>query len=262
MVYVAGMDIGAIAVKTMIVDENGIISTSVFETGASPMNTATESLQAALELGGIKYGDLSYIVTTGHGRAKIRYANAQKSEISAIAKGARIVNPTAKVIADVGGQGIRVIRLSEDGSVEKFLNNDKCSSGTGCFLDSMAMALKVGVEDLGELSRKSLSPSCMSTKCTIFAESEVVSLVARGTSREDIIAGLHQSVAQKVQSLIRAIGGNGKVMICGGVVRNHGVIHEMEKIMDSGLTIAPHPQLITALGAAMYGLEMVGRPAQ
>jgi predicted CoA-substrate-specific enzyme activase len=258
MVYVIGMDIGAISVKSILVNEKGIIATSIFETGVSPKRTAVNSLQAVLEIARIGYKDVSRIVTTGHGRNKVTFSNLTKSEISCIAKGVRTVQPESSMIADVGGQGIRVIKMGPDGSIEKFLNNDKCSAGTGCFLDSMAIALKVGIEDMGELSKKSVSPSCMSTKCTIFAESEVVSLVARGTSREDIIAGLHQSVAQKVQGLVKAIGGKGTIAFCGGVARNSGVIVEMRKALGPEMKIPPHPQLMTALGAAMFGLESIG----
>ena len=262
MTLVAGMDIGAIAVKTIIINEEGIVSASIFETGVSPRKTATASLQAALEQADLKYEDLSYIVTTGHGRNKIPYSNMAKSEISAMAKGARIADPGARIIADVGGQGIRVIRLAQDGTVEKFLNNDKCSAGTGCFLDTMAIALGVGLEDLGDLSKMSNSPSCMSTKCTIFAESEVVSLVARGTSKEDIIAGLHQSVAQKVKGLVKALGEENHLMFCGGVARNSGVLDEMKRNFGEGMRIPRYPQLITALGAAAYGLDAVKGAAQ
>jgi predicted CoA-substrate-specific enzyme activase len=258
MVFVVGMDIGAISVKSILVNDNGIIATSVFETGVSPKKTAVNSLQAVLELAGVEYKDLSRIVTTGHGRNKVTFSDLTKSEISCTAKGVITAQPGTSVIADVGGQGIRVIKMAPDGSIEKFLNNDKCSSGTGCFLDSMAIALKVGIEDMGELSKKSLSPSCLSTKCTIFAESEVVSLVARGTSREDIIAGLHQSVAQKVKGLVKAIGGGGNIAFCGGVARNNGVVMEMRKALGNGMKIPPHPQLMTALGAAMFGLESIG----
>jgi predicted CoA-substrate-specific enzyme activase len=257
MTCVVGMDIGAISVKTMLVNDTSVMASSIFETGVSPKSTAVESLQAVLEMAGTGYKDISRIVTTGHGRNKVTFSNMKKSEISCIAKGARMVVPGVSVVADVGGQGIRVIRVGNDGTVEKFLNNDKCSAGTGCFLDSMAIALKVGVEDLGELSRKSISPSCMSTKCTIFAESEVVSLVARGTSREDIIAGLHQSVAQKVQGLVKAVGGDDRVLFCGGVARNTGVVEEMRRTLGPGLQVPPHPHLLTALGAALYGLEAV-----
>ena len=261
MVYVVGMDIGAIAVKTMVVNEKGVLSTSVFETGVSPKRTAMDSLQAALELAGIEFKDVNMVVTTGHGRSKVPFSNLTRSEITCIAKGVRAVDSSARIVIDVGGQGIRVIRIADDGSVEKFLNNDKCSSGTGCFLDNMAMALKVGIEDLGELSSRSGSPSCLSTKCTIFAESEVVSLIARGTSREDIIAGLHQSVAQKVQGLVKAIGGNGEAIFCGGVARNGGVVAEMRKVLGNGMKVIPHPQLMGALGAAIFGLETIGGAA-
>ncbi|MGA1849005.1 MAG: acyl-CoA dehydratase activase [Thermoplasmatota archaeon] len=262
MTCVVGMDIGAISVKTILINGTGVMASSIFETGVSPKRTAVESLQAALEIAGMDYGKVSKIVTTGHGRNKVSFSNMKKSEVSCIAKGARMVAPEASVIIDVGGQGIRVIRVANDGAVEKFLNNDKCSAGTGCFLDSMAVALKVGIEDLGELSKRSVSPSCMSTKCTIFAESEVVSLVARGTSREDIIAGLHQSVAQKVQGLVKAVGGNGGLIFCGGVARNTGVVEEMKKTLGTDLRIPPHPQLLAALGAALFGLESIGSGAQ
>jgi predicted CoA-substrate-specific enzyme activase len=143
-------------------------------------------------------------------------------------------------------------------SVDKFLNNDKCSAGTGCFLDSMAIALGVGLHDLGDLSKLSSAPCAMSTKCTIFAESEVVSLVARGTSKEDIIAGLHQSVAQKVKGLVRAMGDTEEILLCGGVARNNGVLEEMKNTFGDKWRIANSPQLVTALGAAVYGLEAVG----
>jgi predicted CoA-substrate-specific enzyme activase len=262
MTFIAGMDIGTISIKTMIISPERVISTSVFEAGASPRKTAVDSMQAALESAGIEYRDLSMIVTTGHGRNKIPFSNMTRSEISAIAKGARRIDPKIRIVADIGGQGIRVIRLAEDGNVENFLNNDKCSSGTGCFLDSMAIALKIGIEDMGELSGRSQNPSCLSTKCTIFAESEVVSLVARGTSREDIIAGLNQSVAQKVHGLVKSIGSSGKVMVCGGVVRNEGVLRELRKIFKTDMIVAPRPQLITVLGAAVYGLESLGGEAK
>ena len=258
MVIAAGMDIGAITVKTMIVDDGGIRSTSIFETGVSPLKTATESLQSALEIASLSYKDLSCIVTTGHGRNKVPFSNLTRSEISSIARGARVVDPEPKILIDLGGQGIRVIKLEDDGSVDKFVNNDKCSAGTGCFLDTLAVALGVRLDELGELSKMSSSPSCMSTKCTIFAESEMVSPVARGTSKEDIIAGLHQSVAQKVEGLVKAIGPEGNILFCGGVARNSGVAEEMRKVFGNRLRIPQYPQLVTVLGAAIYGLEFRG----
>ncbi len=256
--YIAGMDIGAITIKTVIVNEKGVVGSTIFESGVSPKRSATQSLQAALELAGIEYDKLDLIVTTGHGRNAIPFSSMAKSEISAMAKGAQLVSKDIKVVADVGGQGIRVMRLHDDGSVDKFLTNDKCSAGTGGFLDTMAIALGVKLGDLGDLSKMSCSPSCMSTKCTIFAESEVVSLVARGTSKEDIIAGLHQAVAQKVNGLVTGLSRDGKVLFCGGVARNEGVIKEMETVFGERLEVPPYPQLITAMGAAAYGLENMG----
>lgn len=258
MVYIAGIDVGAISVKVLVISEEGVRSSAIYETGVSPKKTVAAALGAGLSSAGIQYSDLSMIVTTGHGRNKIPFSNMTKSEISSIARGARILSPGVSLVVDIGGQGIRAIKLGEDGVVDKFLNNDKCSAGTGCFLDSMAVALGVELSDLGDLSKNSASPSCMSTKCTIFAESEVVSLVARGTSKEDIIAGLHQAVAQKVSGLLRGLASEDKVLFCGGVARNSGVVTEMKKVLGDRLMIPQHPQLVTALGAAIYGLEMKG----
>jgi len=201
--YIAGIDVGSTTTKSVIMDGNRIVSGSVVESGMFPKKAAIKSLDAALGLGNIEYEDLGKVASTGHARKVVDFANDQKPEITATAVGARWIRPDTKIVIDIGGQGIRICKLAPDGTVEKFVTNDKCSAGTGCFLDTLAMALEVGLEDLGDLSQQAKTVCNMTTKCTIFAESEMVSLVARGTPKEDIIAGLHDSVAKKVSAMIK-----------------------------------------------------------
>ncbi|MCK5560596.1 MAG: hypothetical protein KAJ51_08390, partial [Thermoplasmata archaeon] len=211
--------------------------------------------------------DLDYIVATGHGRRIIDFANTAKPEIMAVAKGAKSLHKATRLVIEIGGQGIRIIAMNKDGTVDNFSTNDKCSAGTGCFLDTMAFALGVELKDLGNLSETSTKPENVSTKCTIFAESEVVSLVARGKHKEDIIAGLHESVAKKVTTmakpyLTKILGAGSKspspqgpngaaVFFAGGVAQNPGVRAALEKTLGTKVYTPKNPQIITALGAAL-----------
>jgi predicted CoA-substrate-specific enzyme activase len=255
--YVAGLDVGAISVKAVILGDEGVVQAVVCETGISPRSSARSCLSTALEMAGIAHTDLARIVSTGHGRKAAGITEHTTSEITAVSRAAFSLSPGIPIVVDVGGQGIRVMRLSKTGGVEKFINNDKCSAGTGCFLDAIAGAMSVPLDDLGRLSDMSKSPSCMSTTCTIFAESEVISLIARGSRKEDIIAGLHRSVALKVANLVRSIG-EGDVLVSGGVARNPGVVRALGESLGDGMKVAKHPHLFTAVGAAILAYESEG----
>ncbi len=262
---VAGVDSGAIATKAVVIDKNKILGSNTLDTGLDPRRVAATVLENALKKSNLKYEDLDYIVATGHGRRTIEFANIAKPEIMACAKGARTLHKATRLVIEIGGQGIRIIALNKDGTVDNFSTNDKCSAGTGCFLDTMAFALGVELKDLGDLSKTSNNPENVSTKCTIFAESEVVSLVARGKSKEDIIAGLHESVAKKVTSMAKplmpkTIGTTGNlgakangamVFFAGGVAQNMGVRTALEKALGVKVFTPKNPQIVTALGAAL-----------
>jgi predicted CoA-substrate-specific enzyme activase len=262
---VAGVDSGSIATKTVIIEDKKILASNTMDTGLYPRRVAATTLENALKKASKKYEDLDYIVATGHGRRIIEFANTAKPEIMAVAKGAITLHKSTRLVIEIGGQSIRVIAMNEDGTVDNFSTNDKCSAGTGCFLDTMAFALGVELKDLGDLSATSQKPENVSTKCTIFAESEVVSLVARGKSKEDIIAGLHESVAKKVTSMVKPMlqktvgninaqsdSANGaKVFFAGGVAQNEGVKKALEKTLGLKLYIPKNPQTVTALGAAL-----------
>jgi predicted CoA-substrate-specific enzyme activase len=247
---VAGIDVGSTTTKTVIMEGDRILSASLIESGTAFNKAARSGLDTALELGKLQFKDLNKISSTGHGRKNVDFANEEKAEIMATAKGAVWLKPGTRLVIDIGGQGIRAILLEPNGNVEKFVTNDKCSAGTGCFLDTLAFALEVGLEDLGDLSAKAKTVCNMSTTCTIFAESEMVSLVARGTPKEDIIAGLHESVAKKVAIMVKGFKINENLLLCGGVARNSGVVAALRSKFPD-LYVPKRPQLVTALGAAL-----------
>lgn len=250
-----GIDVGAIYTKTVILNNGQFVGWNIVETGLHPRQTAVTSLMESLKMSNLKYNQLNHIVSTGHGRKVVDFATMVKTEIMACAKGARQILPTTRIILDLGGQGIRIILLDTNGTVENFVTNDKCSSGTGCFLDAMAFALGVELKELGQLAENSQTGETISTKCTIFAESEVISLVARGKKMEDIVKGLHESVAKKVTSLTKpllpsSLGPN-SIFLAGGVSKNKGVVEALTKSLNMQLFVPNDPQVITAYGAAL-----------
>ncbi len=257
--YAVGIDVGSLTTKTVILNGGRMLAYDVRETGLFPRDAAADSLEECLNGCNISYGDLGYIVATGNGRNSLEFCNTTKSEIMCFAKGAGCLNPKTGIIIDAGSQGIRVIALDEHGGVDNFSTNDKCSAGTGCFLDAMAYALEVGLDDLGELSQCSEKPTQMSTKCTIFAESEVVSLVARGRKKEDIIAGLNRSVAKKVFGMVKRYTIRGVITFAGGVARNSGVRRALEEELGITVFVPGEPQIVGALGAALFAPSREGR---
>jgi len=195
--------------------------------------------------------ELAAVVATGNGRRAIPFATRDMTEIMAFARGARQLLPATRTAIDLGGQGIRVIALSDQGTVVKFLTNDKCSTGTGCFLEVMAAALDTRTEELGRLALASRVHHNISNTCTVFAESEVVSLVARGKSKEDIIAGLLDAMAAKVRTMVNQVGLKREVLFGGGVARNIGAVRALEAALGVQLRVPENPELVGALGAAV-----------
>lgn len=259
---IAGIDVGAISTKTVILNNNQFVAYNIIDTGLVPADAAVQSLEQSLNQCNMTREHLNYVIATGHGRRTVKFANTMKSEIMACAKGAKQILPSTRIILDLGGQGIRIIRLDTQGTVDNFVTNDKCSSGTGCFLDAMAFALGVDLKHLGNLAENSTRAENISTKCTIFAESEVISLVARGKKMEDIIAGLHDSVAKKVASLTKPLLPMNlqphSIFLAGGVGKNKGVVQALNKVLNYQIFVPNDPQVITAYGAALLAPQ--GQP--
>jgi predicted CoA-substrate-specific enzyme activase len=248
---VAGMDIGSITAETVILQDNQMLSSSIVPTGANSRTAAERSLAAALKQASLRQEDLAAIVTTGYGRASFPSATKMITEITCHARGAFFVHPETRTVIDIGGQDSKVIRLDKQGRNVDFQMNDKCAAGTGRFLEVMARALEVKLEDLGRLSRSAQRTIKISSMCTVFAESEVVSLIADNQPREVIIRGLHDAIADRILGMIRRVGVEEKVTLTGGVAKNEGVVQALEERLGVKVFVPPEPQIIGALGAAL-----------
>ena len=256
--YVAGIDSGSTSTDVVILDQNGKIkSTMIIPTGGGAMMSAEKSLAAAVEKAGIQEEDIVRIVTTGYGRAYIDSGDDSITEITCHAKGAHYLNPNVRTIIDIGGQDIKAISIDEHGAVTNFLMNDKCAAGTGRFLEMMARTLGLSLEEMSTKGLEWKENIVISSMCTVFAESEVVSLVAQNKNVADIIHGLNVSVASKVGALAARLGKKnpGEYMMTGGVAKNQGIIQALEEKLGAKLYICDEAQLCGALGAALFAYE-------
>ena len=257
--YIAGVDSGSTSTDAVILDrEKKIVSSVILPTGAGAASGAEKALAAALESAGLKREDLDAVVTTGYGRETVGLSDASATEITCHAKGAHYLFPDARTVIDIGGQDSKVIRLSESGAVETFAMNDKCAAGTGRFLEMMARTLQMKLPEMSELGLDWHNDVTISSMCTVFAESEVVSLIARSTAPADIIHGLNKSVAGKTAALARRTGGVAPFMMTGGVARNRGVVKELETALKAPVEVSEYSQLCGSLGAALFALEKMG----
>jgi predicted CoA-substrate-specific enzyme activase len=247
-----GIDVGAISTKVLLLKNGKELSgSSVKNTTMEPGKLAGNMLGEILDINDITREEIGHIVATGQGRRSVKIADLARTEITSFARGAHFLDPDCEIVVDIGGHGIRVMRMGEMGIIADFRTNDKCSTGTGCFMDTMAMALEVNIENAGERSLTSKMAEHVNASCTVFAESEVVSLIAKGKATDDILAGLHQMVARKIVSLVNTTRSKGKVFLCGGVARNEGVVNEIRKEIDREMTVPESPHLVGAMGAAL-----------
>jgi len=252
----AGIDIGSITTETVILRDHDILTSVIMPTGANSRKAAERSLSAALEKAGILQEDVTAIVTTGYGRASFPRATKMITEITCHARGAYFVHPRTRTVIDIGGQDSKVIRLDARGRNADFQMNDKCAAGTGRFLEVMAHALEVKVEDLGRLSLIAPQGIKISSMCTVFAESEVVSLIADNQPKEVIIRGLHDSIADRVLGMVNRVGIEEEVTLTGGVAKNEGVVRALEDRLGVKMFVPPEPQIIGALGAALLARDL------
>lgn len=256
--YVAGIDSGSTSTDVVILDQDGKIkSTMIIPTGGGAMMSAEKSLDLAVEKAGIKKEEIVRIVTTGYGRAYIDSGDDSITEITCHAKGAHYLNSNVRTVIDIGGQDIKAISIDENGAVKNFLMNDKCAAGTGRFLEMMARTLGLSLEEMSTKGLEWKENIVISSMCTVFAESEVVSLVAQNKAVADIIHGLNVSVASKVGALAARLGKNnpGEYMMTGGVAKNQGIIQALEEKLGAKLYICEEAQLCGALGASLFAYE-------
>ncbi len=257
---VAGMDIGSITTETVVLRDGEVLTSIIMPTGANSRTAGERCLSAALQKAGLKQEEISAIVTTGYGRASFPQATKMITEITCHARGAYSVHPKTRTVIDIGGQDSKVIRLDALGRNVDFQMNDKCAAGTGRFLEVMAHALEVKVEELGKLSLGAPRTIKISSMCTVFAESEVVSLIADEQPKEVIIRGLHDSIADRVLGMVNRVGIEEEVTLTGGVAKNEGVVRALEERLGVRMFIPPEPQIIGALGAALLARDLPPRP--
>jgi predicted CoA-substrate-specific enzyme activase len=247
----AGVDVGAATAKTVIMADGKILSYAIIPTGDSVARAAEKVTRAALDQAGLSMPDLSYIISTGYGRSGVAFAHKAVTEIICHAKGVNFLIPTARTVIDIGGQDSKVIGVREDGTVSDFVMNDKCAAGTGRFLEVMAGVLGLAIEEMGPTSLTSKEPCFISSTCTIFAETEMVSLRADGRTREDLVAGIHRAVASRVAVMGKTVGYKKQVVFTGGVAKNIGVKNALEAGIGLPVLVPEEPQIIGALGAAL-----------
>jgi len=247
----AGIDIGSLATKVVIIDDEKILSTNTLITGEEGAVIAKEAIDEALKKAELSFDRLENIVATGYGRKSVPFAKKYKSEMLCHAKGAYMLFKSARTVIDVGAESSKVISLNEDGGVKDFAGNDKCAAGTGIFLDTMAKAMEVPIEEVGELSLKYKEKAQISSMCAVFAESEIVSHVHRGTPRNDILAGIHESIADRIFGMSNRVGINSDIIMTGGVAKNIGMVKALEEKLELKIHVPEDPQITGALGAAL-----------
>ncbi len=255
--YVLGIDSGSTSTNVAILDGDGkLVASEVIRTGARASDSAARARDAALAKAGIGADDLALTVSTGYGRVSVEFADIDVTEISCHGKGAWYFNPDVRTILDIGGQDSKAIRLDAKGEVAEFVMNDKCAAGTGRFLEAMARTLEVDIAELGPLSFESKHDVEISSMCTVFAESEVISLIANNVDKEDIAHGVHAAIAGKAFSLMKRVGLEPGFMMTGGVAKNPGVVAAVEELLGKEkLYICEEPEIVGAVGAALFGLE-------
>jgi predicted CoA-substrate-specific enzyme activase len=254
----AGIDIGSLSTKSALMNENhAVIGFDIVLTGGNNRKAAEATYENVLGKAGLTRSDIGFVVSTGYGRENISFADKHVSEIICHAMGMHLLNPEIRTILEIGGQDSKAIRIDEEGHVENFHMNDKCAAGCGRFLEVTARAMGIELKELGNVSELSTNTVRISSTCTVFAETEIVSLVAVGTPIPDIVKGVHRSIATRAISLLKTVGISGALGMSGGVALNSGVVKSLEEALERNIYIADNPQVRGAIGAAFIGQRVV-----
>ena len=256
MRYTGGVDVGSTQTKAVILDEaRRIAGHSLIMTGANVVTAAQEAFQAALDDAVVREADVGFVIGTGYGRYKVSFGNDQVTEISCHARGAAHLFPGTRTVLDMGGQDTKAIRIGETGDVLDFCMNDKCAAGTGRFLQAASFALDIPLGDLGRIALGAARPVKISTTCTVFAESEVLAWAAKGKKVEDILMGVHRSIAARSVALLTRVGVVAPVAFTGGVARNPAMVAVLNELIGLELEVGEDAHYMGAIGAALYAMD-------
>jgi len=252
-----GIDAGSTATKIALINEEGELFCHVRPTGWSPREAAREGMRVLLDQTGYAESQVKKTVATGYGRIALSFADKAVTEITCHGRGAAFLVPGADIVIDIGGQDSKALKISPEGKVLDFLMNDKCAAGTGRFLQVMAAALGVEVSELADLAQGK-EPVSISNMCTVFAETEVIGLLAQGVDKGSIVAGLHQAIARRVGAMVSRLGGPAaKIVFTGGVALNAGVQACIAEVLQAPVIVHRHSQQAGAIGAALLAREML-----
>ena len=261
MSITAGVDIGSTATKALILKNGKIAGFCVRPTGANPNNSAMMALNKALERSGVDMKNIEFTVSTGYGRRIFTKSDENINEINANARASIWLGSQmgmVKTIIDIGGQDSKVISLDRDGIVKDFIMNDKCAAGTGKFLEVIAQILEMDIKDLGEVSLESNKPIKIASTCVVFAQSEVISLIAQNKRKEDIVAGINHAIASRIINMGKKVGIKEVVFFDGGPAKNIGIRTALEKELGFNVYVPKNPQIVNALGAALIASDLAG----
>ncbi|MDY7039600.1 MAG: acyl-CoA dehydratase activase, partial [Chloroflexota bacterium] len=256
MAYYAGVDLGSITIKVALLGDEGLVASALDFAGYDSSAASERLLAETLRRAGLRREDVARLVGTGYGRNRVPGADQQVTEITCHARGAHWLLPATRTVIDIGGQDSKGIALDEQGRVVDFVMNDKCAAGTGRFLEVMARALEVDLESFGDLALQAPRRAQISSTCTVFAESEVISQIASGVPRNEIIAGIHRAIASRIVSMVQKIPIRDVVMVSGGVARNVGLVQMLGEELGRAMVVLPEAQLTGAIGAALIAREV------
>lgn len=252
-----GIDVGSITTKAAVAEDDEVIADKVVFTGYNARMAGEQVFESIIGECGINRDSIDRIISTGYGRNSLEFADRAVTEITCHAAGAYYLDRGVRSVIDIGGQDSKAIAVSDTGSPMDFAMNDKCAAGTGRFLEVMARALEVDLEEFGDVSLKAQQPAPISSLCTVFAESEVISLIAKGEFRENIIAGIHEAIASRVVAMANRVGFNARVMMTGGVAKNTGVVKALEQKIGQKIHVSDKSQLTGAIGAAILAQSAI-----
>nr|HID14872.1 2-hydroxyglutaryl-CoA dehydratase [Anaerolineae bacterium] len=253
--YTAGVDVGAITAKAAVLSDGELLTTAVIFAGYDRAAAAIQVLDRALAQAGLAREQIARLVATGYGRVQVPGADRTVTEITCHARGAYHLCPDVRTVIDIGGQDSKGIAVDRGGKVLDFVMNDKCAAGTGRFLEVMAHALEVDLADFGRLALSAPRRAKISSTCTVFAESEVITHLAAGTPRPEIIAGIHEAIAARIATMVGRIRVRDVVVLTGGVACNAGVARMLEEKLGHAILVPEHAQLAGAIGAALIARE-------
>ena len=256
----AGIDVGHESVTVVVLHEDGALGHATFVIAGEVDAAATLAFERTLERLGLERESIQRIFATGIGRESVTLADGHRTPMLSHARGAHWWFPGARTVIDVGAEGSRVMRCDAHGNLTNFALNDKCAAGSGVFLETVAGMLDVPLDDMGALSLGGARTVVLTSTCAVFAESEIVAEIHRGSSRADILQGVHESIAARIAAMSRRVGVEPDLVLTGGVAKNVGVARALREQLQTDIAVPEHPEIAGALGAALLARERAGAP--